>query len=431
MASGTAARRRGTRSVGPLAYAVADVEWSEPLPTIALAPHESGVGLLVRRGGRPALFVLEALRPGERLGPGEIRALVAAHGGVPDGQSPPPLPSSTPGPAITVVVCTRSRVGLLRECLQSILRAIDREGTAISPIEVLVVDNAPDDTSTRDLVAGVDGVRYALEPLPGLDFARNRAVAEATGTFLAFVDDDAVVDHGWLPALRDTLARNPDAAAVTGLIVARELATEAQIVFERRGGLRKGFSTVRYEGDRHDGNVLFPCGVGLFGAGCNMVVRRDAVLRLGGFDDALDTGPPLPSGGDLDMFYRVLRFAGPLIYEPSMLVFHKHRADLPGLRRQYWNWGRGFAAFAHKTIRRDPPMRRRMLRTMVWWLGYMRHEIRRSARRGSGVRVDLPLAELVGGLVGMTLTYPRSVARSARIRRGASAAVPRGARSVD
>ena len=62
---------------------------------------------------------------------------------------------------------------------------------------------------------------------------------------------------------------------------------------------------------------VYPYGPGRFGAGCNMAVRRDVARRLGGFDEALDTGPPLPGGGDIDLFHRVLRQGLPLAVNPK------------------------------------------------------------------------------------------------------------------
>jgi hypothetical protein len=41
-------------------------------------------------------------------------------------------------------------------------------------------------------------------------------------------------------------AENPDAAAFTGLVLPYELATDAQILFEQRGGFRRGFEKIRY-----------------------------------------------------------------------------------------------------------------------------------------------------------------------------------------
>ncbi|MEP7176632.1 MAG: glycosyltransferase, partial [Gemmatimonadales bacterium] len=62
--------------------------------------------------------------------------------------------------------------------------------------EILVVDNAPPDDATQDLVARYPSVRYVREPIQGLDFARNRALASASGEVVAFLDDDAVAEPG-------------------------------------------------------------------------------------------------------------------------------------------------------------------------------------------------------------------------------------------
>ena len=90
----------------------------------------------------------------------------------------------------------------------------------------------------------------------------------------------------------------------------------------------------------------------------------NVVRELGGFDDALDTGAPLPGGGDLDMFYRIIRAGHALVYEPSALVFHRHRRKMKELRRQYWSWGLGFMSFAAKSYRTDPPARRHFRRVV-------------------------------------------------------------------
>ena len=42
-----------------------------------------------------------------------------------------------------------------------------------------------------------------------------------------------------------------------------------------------------------------------------MAFRRGVLLELGGFDEALDTGRPLPGGGDLDMYYRIFGLGTP------------------------------------------------------------------------------------------------------------------------
>jgi GT2 family glycosyltransferase len=400
----------------PLRYAILDLELNDPVDGISLDAGESGVAVLLRRGGLPVGFFMKRLRPGTRLGAEALRRLIAekAGGDVLVSLIASELADDAP-PAevdLTVAVCTHDRTADLRACLESLL-AIDGD------FDLLVVDNAPPDTRTEKLVESLAGVRYVREPAQGLDFARNRALREARGRYVAFLDDDTVADEGWLDGLRAALADQPDAVVVTGLVLPFELESLAQILFERRGGFRRGFGPRRFAGARHPDTPLFPLGAGMFGAGANMVVRKDAVLGLGGFDEALDTGRALPGGGDLDIFYRVLRAGHALAYEPRMLVFHKHRRSYRSMLRQYRSWGAGLAAYLEKTVAAEPAQQELVRRLRRWWLGYQMRELARGLRRRGGALPDQVLAEIVG-LSSAVGAYDRSRRRSERIRRDAA-----------
>src|SRR4029077_11695552 len=151
-------------------------------------------------------------------------------------------------PSLTIAICTRNRPDGVHRLLESLSRlSVSPDASpGRSPMEILVVDNAPSDDRTRDLVSQRPEVSYVREPRPGLNFARNRALREARGEILAFLDDDVIADRHWLAGLADAWAANRDAAAFTGLVLPMELETEAQIVFERRGGFRRGFDRIRY-----------------------------------------------------------------------------------------------------------------------------------------------------------------------------------------
>jgi glycosyltransferase involved in cell wall biosynthesis len=402
-----------------LRYAVTSLEITTPLPEIELEKDQRGLALLLRRNDRPIGFILQPLAPATTLGPDELSGLISAWCGVGlledklrEELLEPAVPSVRS--SVTIAVCTRDHPELLAKCLRSLARLRNAHDGA--SFEILVIDNAPLDEDTRRLVRSLD-VRYVCEPRPGLDIARNRALVEAATDFVAFLDDDAEADHGWWAGLQEAISENPDAVVITGLVLPLELESDAQIMFENRGGFRRGFIKLRYRGDRLPGNPVYPTGAGMFGAGCNMVLHRQIALQLGGFDEALDTGPPLPGGGDIDMFYRVLRAGHPLVYEPRMLVFHKHRLETKKLRRQYWTWGTGFMAFVAKTYATDPSQRQKLRHLVHWWLVHQMNELRYSIRGQSAATPGLVSAELIGGLVGLAGTYRRSVRRINRIRR--------------
>ena len=405
-------------------YRLLDLDLDRPLPDVTLDAGEDGVAVLVRRAGRPLAFWMEPAASGAVISAGDLAARAAREAGVAVVAAAAAAELDVAGgapPSVTLAVCTHGRPERLARCLRS-LQALRLPPGAEAP-DVLVVDNAPPDERTREVAVGA-GVRYVREPVPGLDFARNRAVREATGDWLAFLDDDVVADPGWLAGLHGAVAAHPDAAAVTGLVLPYALETEAQVLFERAGGFRRGFRPLRYRGSTLAGNRLYPTGPGIFGAGANMAFRLDVLREIGGFDEALDTGAPLPGGGDLDVFYRVIRAGETLVYWPDALVFHEHRRELDALRRQYHSWGTGFMAFLTKAYRTDPPQREKLRSMVSWWFRNQLRQLRRSLRGQHALPPAMVLAELRGGVQGLAGEYGRSQRRVGRLVRGHESASP-------
>ena len=193
------------------------------------------------------------------------------------------------------------------------------------------------------------------------------------------------------------------------------LDTEAQCYFEEHGGFGRGFNRREFHAASFD-YPLHPAGAGLLGAGCNMAFDRRLLLALGGFDEALDTGRPLPGGGDLDIFYRVLRSGRAMVYEPAYAVYHEHRETMAELRRQYWSWGIGMMAFLEKCGRADPSNADQLRALRRWWLLDQARRVSRAAFRARGQDLWFAIAELWGGLQGLAGEYDRSSQRSNAIR---------------
>ena len=320
-------------------YSHFDIDVAYPLQELPLERSDTGAAVLVRRKGVPIGFWMEATHGAPSVSIDTLEQRIASKFGdriVAEAVREELTPRSDPlaFPSLTIAICTKDRPEGLERLLESLRTQLAAAAAARRPIEVLIVDNAPSDSRTRDLAARWPDVRYVLEPKPGLNFGRNRAVRESGSEFLTYLDDDVVVDCGWLAGLCEAWAANRDAGAFTGQVLALELETEAQIIFERRGGFRRGFDRVRY-GPISVNDQLYPGGAGSFGAGANMCFRTRMLAALGGFDEALDTGAWVPGGGDLDMFYRVIRAGYPLVYEPRFLVFHEHRREMAALSRQY------------------------------------------------------------------------------------------------
>jgi succinoglycan biosynthesis protein ExoM len=119
---------------------------------------------------------------------------------------------STPQPEhISVCICTFRRPELLGQ----LLTAVQRQRTdGRFDYSIVVVDN-DDQESARPVVTSFvrKGMRlnYAVEPRQNISLARNRAIADATGDYIAMIDDDEIPDDTWLLDLyRETLRMSVD-----------------------------------------------------------------------------------------------------------------------------------------------------------------------------------------------------------------------------
>ena len=397
-----------------------EIEVTKPLPHLNLNDDQTGLAIVMRRKGRPVGFWLDSPAGKRTLQPAEIGQRILAEAGqtllaeaIREEMAPP---FTATLPSVTIAICTKDRpndlAGLLKSLQASLAAAVRRNAS----LEIMVIDNASSDYRTRQTALSFPGTGYVLEPKPGLNFARNRAVREARGDWVAFMDDDVSADVGWLDGFLDAAVAYPDAGCITGLVLPLELETDAQILFETGGGFRKGFQRVVYR-PFSGGKPFYPCFPGLFGTGANMAVRREVARELGGFDDALDTGAPLPGGGDLDMFYRTIRAGHALVYEPAALVFHRHRRNMNELRRQYWSWGLGFMSFAAKSYRADPAARHSFRRVVKGEFKRALFQLGKSLLRRNGLSPTFPLAQLWGSMAGWMGGYHRSLRRVEAIRR--------------
>ena len=246
-------------------------------------------------------------------------------------------------------------------------------------------------------------MRYIREERPGLDWARNRAIKEAKGEIIAYTDDDVVVDPGWVRALAALFAEDPDVMAVTGLVVPYELETESQILFEMYGGFGRGFDRKWYRvGLKGERPRLIYQGAGQFGTGANMAYRKSVFEDIGGFDPALDVGTVTNGGGDLEMFFRVLKSGYTLVYEPAAIVRHRHRREYTQLRTQLMNNGIGLYSYFVRSARAYSDERLSFLILGVWWLLYWGlARLAGTFMRPTRFPRDLVWAEIWGSLIGV------------------------------
>ena len=342
---------------------VLDLEATAPLPPIP-APQWSGPGgarawMLVRVDRDPVGALMVDL-PVDGLPAAAVEELVDAALGEQirrasasaDQVARQREEAIAAGPEITVVVCTLDRPAALARCLDSIL------AQSYGRFRVLVVDNAPERTATAEVVRLVgrpDLVERIVAPVSGLSRARNVAVAATRGETIAWIDDDEVADPLWLCGIARALLAHPDAGIVSGPVAPAELQTPAQVWFEQFGGHSKGrgFTPAVFSPDTATTqSPLYP--LPPFGAGANLATCPGVIESIGGFDTALGAGTRSMGGEDTLALTRVLLDGGTIVYQPSALVWHYHRRDLAGLRRQLYGYGSGLTAAYTALLLRHP-----------------------------------------------------------------------------
>ncbi len=237
---------------------------------------------------------------------------------------------------VTVIICTRNRSESLRNCIKSLLNSSDPN------FELIVIDNAPVDDSTKDVVHSFRSVRYIREDRKGLDIARNTGALNASHNIVAYTDDDVLVSKDWIKTLKYCF-QDPLVHCVTGQVFPYSLSTEAQYIFEKYWGFNKGYIPLLYDQQYFNHYCKEGVPVWEIGAGANMAFRKEIFDQVGLFDERLDVGAAGCSG-DSELWYRILAGRLNCRYYPHLFVYHNHRETKKELQKQLFNYMRGYVA---------------------------------------------------------------------------------------
>lgn len=204
------------------------------------------------------------------------------------GDSPFPISMYTKrNMKISFVIPAYNEEALIGKCLES----VERE-TASNTVEteIIVVDNASTD-KTGDIARSFNHVRVVEEKRKGLTFARQAGFAASSGDIIANVDSDAMLPEGWLKTVAHEFARDPKLVALSGPHIYYDMN-----VFQR--ALVKIF----YGGAYALYLINSLLGHGAMLQGGNFILRRSALVSVGGFDTTIEF-----HGEDTDIARRVAR----------------------------------------------------------------------------------------------------------------------------
>ncbi len=276
----------------------------------------------------------------------------------------------------TLAICTWNRCELLRKTLAQI------EGLAKPPgltWELLVVDNGSTD-ATADVVRSFENrlpTKYVLEEKQGASFARNRALDEAAGDWIVFIDDDVLIEPAWFMSVLSAIERNAETAIVSGPIAPWFPVEPPADLLEVYPELAKGFCGVDYGGPER----LIPPECLVFTA--NMAVHRSAAA---GIRFNTNVGGRLPLGEDIDFVDRVRRAGGTVLWVPAMRV--KHYVDPSRMTLEFLRRYRATAGAVHVRLGTWPPAPS-LLGAPRWaWRAVIETYVKQAALQLRGNRIE-------------------------------------------
>ncbi|WP_048861504.1 glycosyltransferase family 9 protein, partial [Acidisphaera rubrifaciens] len=236
------------------------------------------------------------------------------------------LPAARARGLVSIIIPTCAAHGHIRTCLSTL-----RERTYYRDFETVVIDNIPAEQSEWKewLGATADRVVEIAEPFNWSRF-NNRAVAQARGEWLLFLNDDVeVIEGDWLDRLLDA-ASEPG----VGTVGARLLYPDGKLqhggmFLANMGQARHAFRFLDREEGGYFGLAMTPRDVSSVTGAC-LLVSRATFDALGGFDEAHDV-----INNDLDFNLRTAESGRRVVYAPDATLVHHELASRAGMQDRF------------------------------------------------------------------------------------------------
>jgi glycosyltransferase involved in cell wall biosynthesis len=209
---------------------------------------------------------------------------------------------------VSIIICTYNREQYLPKCLEHLQ-------AQTSNFEVVLVNNnSTDSTETICLEFIAENpkmdIKYAKETNPGLSYARNRGILEASGDILCFIDDDGFA----IPEYVEIIKQFTEDPKYTDYI-----SFGGKVIPVYNEGMKPRWISKYVDGlvSKVDlGEEIMPF-VKKYPAGCNMIFRKEFFEKHGGFNTDLHT-----RSDDKFVFEKLKKAGLTTLYIPTLKVEH-------------------------------------------------------------------------------------------------------------
>lgn len=229
-------------------------------------------------------------------------------------------------PRVTVVVSNYNgvKLNLLEEAISSILK------NNYPNLEVILVDNASTDTSVKVARKKYPKIKIVQNPVNMYSDGMNLGIRNSTGDYVAFFNNDVVVQNGFFQRIVKFLEKNRNIAFVQGKL----LSYFNHQIIDSAGETMDPFGTPITIGAGVDAKKFNKQTEVLSVSGSCNILRKSCVESIGYFDKDYGIGYE-----DLDLSLRAWMLGYRVVYLPTVVAFHKRGAtDLSDMVRVKVRW---------------------------------------------------------------------------------------------
>ena len=225
-------------------------------------------------------------------------------------------------PHVSIIICTRDRIDLLRPCIESVL-----EKTSYKNYDILVVDNNSREQSTHEFLDECrNNPRLRVIKDEGeFNFSalNNRAASQASGDVLCFLNNDTVViSSEWLEEMVSHAMREEIGAVGAKLLFPDGRIQHAGIVLGMGGIAGHVFAGLPGDSDGYMGRAQLIQNYTAITGAC-MVMRKSVFVEVGGFNET----ELKISFNDIDLCLRIHSAGYRNLWTPYALLYHHQSAS--------------------------------------------------------------------------------------------------------
>ncbi len=229
---------------------------------------------------------------------------------------------------LSVVIPAYNEEKYIGDCLRSV------HEHAPQNVDVIVVDNGSTD-KTATIARSFPGVRVESEPSKGTNHARQRGLQAAGGDLLAFIDADSQVLLGWFETINREFSRDATLICLTGPCEYDHLPRWQRIA------MNMYWKYVTVAAHHLTASLLI---------GANFVVKKDAMVRIGGFDTSL-----VFYGDDTDVARKLHRIGRVRFLRTFVIRTSSRRLQKEGLLKSAWLYFTNYCwqLFTHRSLTKN------------------------------------------------------------------------------